>query len=429
MKCLYPKTSSYRDLLGVRRFYTRPCGHCIACLHNRQDSWQIRALEETKAHPQFVYDTLTFRPSSLPCVELSDILDAHPYLEVSEQSWKALKYYSKDCSKLPYVDRGVIRAWLARARELYYFHNGKRPNWKYMIFQEYGPKTSRPHFHLLFWNISKADYKRYLGRPWGERYGMTKPTYFNGTSTAADRSRITRYISKYCSKGVFESPWVKDGLLPKPFHFVSNGLGLAYLDNSKFDWYRGPLADALRFMACLPRLQEVQWGYDDPDEKRHVRNLLQSGIAEGVSIPESALQALSVYYEDGSPYPHALPRYYKQKILNLLHPNVLSYLVQTDLLARAELLYNKNVKAFALTIPEFCGRVAQAGKSAFLGLGKKLYNLVCGRFALAERLQAFTKAERRKTKLINHYLRPLRGAVASLVGDYHITPQYLAMVC
>lgn len=428
MKCLHPKQASYVDLMGVRRFYTRPCGHCIACLHNKQDAWHIRALEQTKDTPNFVYDTLTFRPASLPCVEVSDILDAHPYLQVSPQSEFALKFYSKDSSVIPYVDRGVIRAWLHRARQSYYRNNGVRPKWKYLIFMEYGPKTSRPHFHLLFWNISKADYKRYLGRPWQDMYGMTKPTYFNGTSTAKDRSCITKYISKYCSKGVYESPWVKDGILPKPFHFVSQGLGVGYLKHEKFAWFYSPLASVFREMCSEKPNRDIQWGYDDPDEKRHVKNLLKSDIHENFNIPESALKALSVYYDDAA-IPHPLPRYYKQKILNLLRPNVLSYSVQTALLARADMQHNQALQKFALTMGEFAGRIARNAQTAFLGLSRKLYNLLCSRFALAERLQVFTKAERRKTWLVNHYLRLARGVNTSLAGDYHITPQYLAMVC
>lgn len=429
MKCLHPTNAYYTDLIGVRRYYTRPCGHCIACLHNTQDSWQIRALEETKAHPQFVYDTLTFSPASLPLTPVSDIVSANPFIEISAQSQKALKYYDKDCRFIPYVDRQIFRDWIRRGRELYAKHNGgKRPQWHYMLFMEYGPRTSRPHAHCMFWNISKADYKRYLGRPWTQRYGYTKPSYFNGTSTQKDRECITRYISKYCSKGVFESPWVTDGLLPKPCKLVSNGLGIAYLDKAVFDWFRNPLASALREMACGVRNPDPQWGYDDPNDfKRHVVDLIKSDIAEGVVVPDSALDALSTY-RDAEGYPHALPRYYKQKILNLLRPNVLSYKVQTDLLARAELHHNKALQAFARGLVGFAARLSKKAFAApLLGLGRKLYNLLDIEFTLAQKLQAEAAARRRKTRLRNHYLRPLLGKSQN---DFRfgVTSSFLAMV-
>lgn len=428
MKCLHPTNAYYTDLLGARRYYTRPCGHCIACLHNAQDAWQIRAVEETKAHPQFVYDTLTFSPPALPLTLVSDILDNNPFIEVSEASQRALRYYDKECRYIPYVDRQIFRDWIRRGRELYAKHNhGKRPEWHYMLFMEYGPKTSRPHAHCLFWNISKADYKRYLGRPWTTRFGYTKPTYFNGNSTQKDRECITRYISKYCSKGVFESPWVTDGLLPKPCKLVSHGLGISYLDKPAFDWFRGPLASALREMACTERVREPQWGYDYPDEhKRVVVDLLRSDITEGVSVPDAALDALSTY-RDSNGFPHALPRYYKQKILNLLHPNVLSYKVQIDLLARAELHHNKALFQFARGLCVYAGKLARTAKAAFLGLGKRLYNLLDIDFTVASKLQAEAAARRRKVRLRNHYLRPVLGKSQN---DFRfgVSSSFLAMV-
>lgn len=388
----------------------------------------IRAYEATKAHPRFVYDTLTFRPVSLPCVELSDILDSNPYLEVSPSSLHALRFYSKDCSKIPYVDRLVFREWIRRGRELYAkHHDGKRPNWSYLLFMEYGPKTSRPHAHLLFWGISKADYKRYFGEPWQHRYGMTKPTYFNGTSTEKDRACISRYISKYCSKGVFESPWVKDGLLPKPCKLVSNGLGVEYLKDKSFDWFRGLLPSIFRDMTIDSRfdtgcLQRVA----------HVRSLLTDmDITEGFRVPESALNPLSVYWmkSERGAVPHPLPRYYKQKILNLLKPNVLSYTIQSHLLARADLQHNKALQAFASSMVGVFRIAKDAFARPLLGLSRRLYNLLCSRFVLAERVQAEACAERRKTWLINHYKRPMLGVSESPERVYGVTNQFLAMVC
>lgn len=387
----------------------------------------IRAYEATKAHPQFVYDTLTFRPASLPCVELSDILDSNSFLEVSPSSFHALRFYSKDCSKIPYVDRLVFREWIRRGRELYVKHNGKRPKWSYLLFMEYGPKTSRPHAHLLFWGISKSDYKRYFGEPWQLRYGMTKPTYFNGTSTEKDRACIARYISKYCSKGVFESPWVRDGLLPKPCKMVSNGLGIEYLDKPLFDWFRRPLPSVFREMTI-----ETSFRTGCIQRNAHVRNLLcDVDITEGFEVPSKALDALSVYWhisEGGKVVPHTLPRYYKQKILNLLSPNVLSYTIQAHLLARADLQRYKSLQAFALGLGN-AFKVSRDASRAFLGLCRRSFDLLCRRFVVAERLQAQVAAERRKTWLKNHYKRPILGVQSSPDSYYGVTSQFLAMVC
>lgn len=99
----------------------------------------------------FVYDTLTFRPSGLPMVEVQDILDSMGGLPISPQSEALLQHYSDDGSVIPYVDKDIIKNWLKRGREAYTrAHDGRRPSWKYLIYLEYGPKYSRPHFHVLF---------------------------------------------------------------------------------------------------------------------------------------------------------------------------------------------------------------------------------------------------------------------------------------
>lgn len=432
MRCIHPTTAYYRDLLGVRHSYVRPCGRCIACLHNKQDAWMIRAYEATKAHPQFVYDTLTFRPASLPLVELSDIISNSPYLEVSPSSFHALRYYSEDCSKIPYVDRLVFREWIRRGRENYAKdHGGKRAKWSYMLFMEYGPKTSRPHAHLLFWGISQEDYIKYLGLPWRVRYGMTKPSYFNGDSSEKDRACISRYISKYCSKGVFDSPWVKDGLLPKPCKLVSQGLGVEYLNGSAFDWFRGILPSLFRDMAIDTRFESGTL-----QRVSHVRSLIRDvDITEGFEVPESALDALSVYWFKSSlgAVPHALPRYYKQKLLNLLKPNVLSFTLQSHLLARTLLQYYKNLQGFARSLVIRVGELPRIFGTSLahstLGLSRRVFDLLCHQFAAFEAVQAKAAAERRRTWLKNHYKRPMLGVNDSPEKLYGVTSQFLAMVC
>ena len=414
----------YRDLLGARHAFECPCGKCIPCLHNQQDSWCIRALETTKAKPLFVYDTLTFRPSALPMVELCDILDSNPDITVSEQSAYMLQFYNVSpytgqSARIPYVDRSIIRDWIRRGRENYVNdHGGERPDWKYMVVMEYGPKTSRPHFHLLFWNISQSDYKKYFGLPWYDRYGATKPSYFNCSSSPKDRECITRYISKYCSKGVFESPWVKDGILPKPFKCVSQGLGVEYLENSKFDYFRGVLPMIFKDMTI-----DEQFETGRLQRTSHVRNLVDLDIMDGHDVPQSALDALSVYY-DSLGHPHSLPRYYKQKLLNLLHPNVFAYKIQTLLLARADMHTHKAIQrlgnSMGLRIPD------KALQSSTLGLSARLYNLLCHKFAFITRVEARFKAKGRYTVLKNHYLRPARGAQSN---DYGVTNSFLALVC
>lgn len=423
MKCLHSTNEIYYDVLGVAHVYERPCGRCIACLHNQHDAIAIRALETTKQYPQFVYDTLTFNSNSLPLVPVDEQIQRMEYdreqkgdgrpIRLSPASLHILRNYDFSCSKVPLVERDIIRNWLKVARERFTRYYGKRPDWKYLIYLEYGPLRSRPHFHLMFWNISKTDYDMFLGNSWKEKYGFTKPAYFDHNSDAKDRECITRYISKYVSKGQFESPLVKDGLLPKPFHFYSQGLGLGYILNKRFDFFRSPYVEGLKSI-CVNKDMKGYLEYAAP-----LRSFLSS--TKVIPPPDKVLDLLSVYL-DSRGLPHALPRYYKQKLLNLLTPNVFSYTIQSHLLARIELHANKTKEAFARSL----GYLKANAERPFLGLGRRLFDLLCVRFVLAESVSKSIKAQGRKTQLANIYKRPVLGVNSS---PYGVTSNFLALVC
>lgn len=423
MKCLHSTTEVYYDVLGVAHVYERPCGRCIACLHNQHDSIAIRALESTKQYPQFVYDTLTFNSKSLPLVSVDEQIQRMEYereqmgdgraIRLSPASLHILRHYDSFCSKVPFVERDIIRNWLKVARERFTRFYGRRPVWKYLIYLELGPLWSRPHFHVLFWNISKKDYDTFLGNPWKQKFGFTKPVYFNHDSSQQDRECITRYISKYVSKGQFESPLIKDGLLPKPFHFYSQGLGLGYILDKRFDFFRSPYVEYLKSV-CVNKDMK---GY--PEYTAPLRNFLSS--TKVIPPPNEMLDLLSVYH-DSRGFAHALPRYYKQKLLNLLSPNVFSYTIQNHLLARIELHANKIKEAFARGL----GYLKANAERPFLGLGRRIFDLLCVRFALAQALSKSVKAKGRQTQLMNIYKRPSMGVNSS---PYGVTSTFLSLVC
>lgn len=394
MRCLHPKTRTYIDPVSRQwKSVEYPCGHCIACLHNQQDSWSIRMNETAKAYGSFIYDTLTFSPHALPLSEVS----VEKLSICSEPSVEKLiaRYSDRDTGviQVPCVERSIIRDWIRRGRELFYYYHHYRPNWKYIIFEEYGPKTSRPHFHLMFFGISHADYVKFLAKPWRREMGFTRTKYVRG-DTRKDRQCISRYVSKYCSKGSFESPLVKLGLSPKPFRSISHGIGEEYLRNSMFDFFRSYIAQLWRRFAI--------------DDTQPVGCLSRNnGLAEHLpdlpKVSERLLRDLSCYYDERG-YPHVLPRYYKMKLLNLFKPNLLSYALQTLLLARAELQHNQALAEFARSL----GYWRAKGEASYLGLSPKCYNILEHQYFAFRQCEAKLDAARRYIKLKNHYLRPLQ---------------------
>ena len=222
---------------------------------------------------------------------------------------------------------------------------------------------------------------------------------------------------------------MKDGLLPKPCKSVSNGLGAGYLESEAFDWFRGPLLSRfwyVRWISAWMTSIAVSCHTMLTASSISVICWMTDSFLKVCQCPKCALDALSVY-RDAKGFPHSLPRYYKQKILKLLTPNVCSYKVQNDLFARSELNYRKSLQEFALSVcaSEF-GTFSFQRESDHLGLPRRLFDLLARRFAFATRVSAKAQLRRCYTRLVNHYLRPTRGATRA---QYGVTDKYLALVC
>lgn len=407
MQCVHPRIITYRDpITGVSREQKIPCGKCIACLHNSQDAWSFRALETCKAYKGgFIYDTLTFAPANLPLADITPLFTRYRgEREISSASCKLVDLYSKGKAGffVPCVSRGIIRDWIRRGRELFYFRHGYRLKLKYLVFMEYGPQTSRPHFHLLMWGVSYSEYVEFFAKPWRRLVGFTRTKWID-PKDKKDRECVTRYISKYCSKGVFASPLVKDGLVPKPFRCISHGVGEEYLANSIFDIFKSPTY--LFFRDDCQVEQEESRKYTI-FRNMHLQDLLGADIMENFRQPsEEVLEALAVY-KDSQGHSHPLPRYYRQKLLKSHIPNLLSHAIQNLLLVRSESYYRKALAQFARSLG--CRITKLQEQSPTFGLSRSSFNLLDSSFAIAQRDSAKAAARNRWIMLKNHYLRPLQ---------------------
>lgn len=409
MRCIHPIIRKYLDIAGVEHIHECPCGKCIACLHNSQDSWSFRCLQTCESYKDFIYDTLTFSPSGISYRNVTDkllsSLDLYNDVELSRH----LNYYqhvdrgSGEIMQLvPVIDRSVIRNWIRRGKELFVYHNHYRPKIKYFICEEYGPKTSRPHIHLLCWGLSRADYVRFFAKPWRRMFGFTRTKFIQG-GTVKDRECICRYISKYVSKGVFESPLVKSNLVPKPFRSISHGLGEEYIDKVPlfkfFSSWRAEWAKSIGVDSRLLSGEILRTSY--------LRLCIKDNISEGLGL-EKYFSLLSRYlttWYDSLGHPHPLPRYYKNKLADMHRPNLLSYALQTYLLEDARVQYNKGIQEYAHSLGYIVAD--KDPKSETAGFDSQLYHLLCRGYFVAQRVQAKTEAKRRYIRLKNHYGRAL----------------------
>ena len=242
MNCLNPFKRKYKDAItGEVKEVLCPCGHCINCLHAYQDMWAIRLTETAKYYGKMVYDTLTLNTDAVRCIvdftlPTSDNTlygtterFAHWKIDAIRKHYKAFHRYYPRYSYETYkilrkndfrvydFDKSDVQKWLKRGRIAYFRDKGKNAEFSYFICKEYGPKTSRPHFHVLFFGLDYCDYMKYFGNPWREMFGFTRPVYKEyKADTLKDFSCMVRYVSKYCSKGSFCNPSTTRGLSNTP---------------------------------------------------------------------------------------------------------------------------------------------------------------------------------------------------------------------
>lgn len=383
-----------------------PCGHCISCLHNNQDSWSIRIRETVEHFHSFVYDTLTFATPSLSYRNITDKVLSVGFDRFPKDVQNLIDRYStfdretgEYLALAPCIDKKIVQNWIKRGRENFFLKHGYRPKMKYFFVEELGPKTSRPHLHCLIFGLSRADYVEFFAKPWRRDFGFTKTKFIEG-GTDKDRDCISRYLSKYVSKGVFESPLVQFGLIDKPFRLISKGIGVEYLNNKVFDFFKSWKCEYFKGIS-VPKGSEggtmVRTAY--------LRYFFESVIEKNIDIDFSKLGWRLTTYYDRNGFAHALPRYYRHKLSNYYQPNLLSYALQSYLLACSELYYHKKIQEYGDSLgflPDY-SKVS----SPFAGYSRELFDFLVDKFTAAQRLQAQVEGRRRFTKLKNHYGRAM----------------------
>lgn len=227
----------------------------------------IRIVEEFKNWSIASFVTLTYSDNTLPQIVNSQTGETHGTL---------VKKHFQD--------------WLKRFRQSYWRKNQKKANFKYYLCGEYGPRTFRPHAHIIFFGLDRLDLNDAI-YDWQQKYGFVdfeKIDLLHVKSLA----NTARYIGKYASKGVYDNPLIKLGLVAPTFRLMSKGLGLSYVNNNRKYHLSG-----------------------DIDEITDKCNYTLNGVKYG------------------------LPRYYRTKIYG--EKSRLQYKIANNLLSRNDALYNE----------------------------------------------------------------------------------------
>lgn len=256
--CLSPVTVVLPSFPSGRKVVSVPCGHCLECLRKKQNDIMIRCIEESKNWPRLVFVTLTYSEESLhrastsvhreiitvPCGDTDEDTGETPIQQFYDCSDASYEFLCKTNGVFGVVSHEDIQAWLKRNRERYVVRKSKelgiprkaveRIRMKYFFTTEYGPNTLRPHAHGIIWfDCPKSVICSFL-RDWSDNIGYVNYTFIDTPALSTEHiENISRYVSKYCSKGVFESPLVKDGIAPKCSKLYSKGLGASYVEHKR----------------------------------------------------------------------------------------------------------------------------------------------------------------------------------------------------
>lgn len=227
-----------------------PCGECLECRLVQQFGWIARirfahqALVNQYGDVNVCMFTLTYRDSRLP----------HIPKHLVKAKYKSLYDKTPACFNKLHIRSLVrkIRNWL------YDVYHIKQP--VYMVCSEYGEHTQRPHYHGVVCVPAFVDccYLHTLIKEfWTRHYGFICPNEFEGSAefnikpfVAEVPIKAISYCAKYCCKDIaysakvnrfhferkhLKEPDVSDKNVVRlldymPFHFQSRSLGKVFLD-------------------------------------------------------------------------------------------------------------------------------------------------------------------------------------------------------
>lgn len=234
--CVNPIT--IKNPANPRRGMVIPCGVCLECKKKYQNSWVIRLEEQMKeCNYKCVFFTLTYADEAIPMnliyegevyktqadyrydnnpgfvsTVTGDFLDfTIDYVDFNKVDLKEFYKSIKEEGvtkpvKFNSIRKKDVQEWNNRCRKRYRKATGNST--KYFITSEYGPRTMRPHYHGVMFNITAEDFKEYFKKDWCTHFG--RKGYEDKCVIVEDidpRYGGIQYVTKYCSKGVFEHPF------------------------------------------------------------------------------------------------------------------------------------------------------------------------------------------------------------------------------
>ena len=190
--CLFPTKQGF------------PCGKCAECLSRQRNDWSIRLqfqVADTPPGCSNYFFTLTYDREHVPWVWCFRAGNQY--------------FYAKSLCKYD-VQRfmKVLRIRIARG----YDNNARL---KYFCGAEYGPRTMRPHYHMILFNVPIQNID--------ELEALLQEIWFHGEVRRV-RSLIPARCH-YATKYMIAQEFLPSDFSVRPFRLMSNGLGKILFEN------------------------------------------------------------------------------------------------------------------------------------------------------------------------------------------------------
>lgn len=231
-----------RRYAGMSKIDIVPCGRCHECISKKQNEFAALACLEAQRSTSMWFFTFTYSNSSVPvmCNWLGDRLELFQDFVADSSRSKVLPLMGDMTGKKPlelYKDgaftyvpslrREDVRLFLKRCRVAYERKFGKKIDFKYAGFGEYGDRTNRPHYHFLFYNLDKEQ-AAFLKDAWASQFGFCDACeipFLNRDGSPA-RVKVTKYVAKYLGKPKKDFEPLLKGLCESPRRISSKSFGL-----------------------------------------------------------------------------------------------------------------------------------------------------------------------------------------------------------
>lgn len=253
--CLNPisirNKSKYRSLNSAElNFYTVPCGKCAECRKAKANEYTARSYAQyiaTEKSLGFSYfETLTYAPDYLPTIYGLPCFDTAHYRNFFKRLRKNIdSYILKDNNGNYILD--------SNGNKQYPFKGLVAKNLKYFFASEYGGKTHRPHYHVIFFvtipGMDLIQFRNFVNDAWHygfiDRIQTVRSRKINGIGAM---HYVSEYVNKDYefmkmlnakikqleSKGIYLSDEELKRL--QPFHRQSQGFGIDIINQNDYDY-------------------------------------------------------------------------------------------------------------------------------------------------------------------------------------------------